>query len=197
MAKNVTGQRVITPKARLSFPSLLKPDVGGQYSDNKFKATLIFDKNDKAVMEGLKAMNAACKKVAAEAFGADIKGIDMPFRNGDEKAEKADFYKNTILITAKSKYRPGLCAADPKVEITEESDLYGGCWVRASLVPFSYAQGKNRGVSFRLCNVQKLAEGEQFGGTRVAPADDFGSAAVDADEETPFDDDTKEDNLGL
>lgn len=194
MAKNVTGTRVITPRARLSFPSLLSPDVGGQYSDGKFKATFIFDKKDKNVMDGLKAMSEACKKVATEAFGADLKGVDMPFRDGNEKADKNEAYKDAVLITAKSKYRPGLCGPDPKNEITEEGELYGGCYVRASLVPFSYAQGKNRGVSFRLCNVQKLAEGEQFGSARVAPVLDFGGEiASQGSEEVPFD----EDNLGF
>ena len=194
MAKTVTGPRVITPRARLSFPSLLRPDTGGQYSDGKFKCTLVFDKKDQAVLAGLKDLNVAAKKVAMEAFGPEAKGIDMPFRDGNEKADKNEAYKDTVLITAKSKYRPGVCGPDPKVEITEEADLYGGCYVRASLVPFSYAQGKNTGVSFRLCNVQKVAEGNPFGGNRVTAADEFGAVpSIANNEATPF----EEDDLGF
>jgi hypothetical protein len=189
--KTVVGERVITPRARLSYPSLFKPDTGGQYSDDKYKATLLFEKGNAEIVAGLKLMKAACVVVAKQAFG-DEKGITLPFRAGDEKEQEA--YKGMIYITAKSKYRPGVVGQDPKVELTEESDVYGGCYVRASLVPFSYQAGTNKGVSFRLCNVQKLADGDPFTGSKVSAEADFEPVGA-VDETTPFDE--NEDNLGL
>ena len=192
--KSAQSSTLITPKGRLSFPSLLRPDTGGQYSDDKFKGTLLFDKKDPAVMESLKALNAACKKVAEEAFGKGVK-VDMPFRDGNEKADKNEAYRDTIMITAKSKYKPDVVSTDPNVHLTEDHEIYGGCYCRFSVIAFSYSQGKNRGVSLRLNNVQKLADGEPFGGTRSNATEEFGGVAAPAgDEEKPFE---EEDSLGL
>lgn len=204
-SKTVTGTKVFTPKGRISYPKVFSPDSSGEYADDKYKATFLFDESNVQVAEGLKAMKKAVLEVAQKAFGAGVKlkEIQHPFRDGNQKYEadkaKNTHYKDTIFMTAKSKFKPGV--VDAKVQpIDNEGDLYGGCYVKASLIPFSYMKGSNKGVSFRLCNIQKLAEGEPLGGGGPTdPTDDFKSEVTDeaesAGQDEKFDDES--DSLGL
>ncbi|RLC80073.1 MAG: hypothetical protein DRI61_06595 [Chloroflexi bacterium] len=190
----VVGDKVLTGKARLSYPSLFKPDTGGQYSDDKYKATFLLNKKESAAE--LKVLQSAVLKVAKEAFGVTTKlsEIAHPFRKGEEKADEngdiPDGYDGVVYFTAKSKYRPDV--VDQAVKPAEEAEVYGGCFVRASVYPYSYVAGKDKGVTFRLGNVQKMDDGEPFGSTGSKASEDFESVDtpnVEANEEEPFEDD--------
>lgn len=172
--KRTYGQKLWTPKGRLAFPYLLEPD-NGQGGKPKFRCLIIFDPKDEAVKAELKKMKAECQKVATEAFGK-TDGVKMPFRNGNDKAEKYEGFQDMIFISASTTRRPGVVGPNPKNPITLDADIYGGCYVRATLVPASYVMAGSPGVSFYLNNVQKLADGEPFGGGGSAPEDDFASA---------------------
>jgi hypothetical protein len=83
-----------------------------------------------------------------------------------------------------TKQKPGV--VDEKVQpIVEEGEIYGGCYVRASLSVYAYDQSGNKGVSFGLRNIQKVGDGEAFGG-RTRAEDDFtpvdASASADVDD---------------
>ena len=188
--KTIVGNKIVTPKARLSYPSLFAPDTGGQYSDDKYKATLLMDTG--TVGEEIKNLQRAVLKVAKEAFGEETKLADIahPFRKGNEKLTDDDSvapgYQDMIYIIPKSKYRPDV--VDGSLKNAEETDVYAGCFVRASVYPYSYVSGNNKGVTFRLGNVQKVSDGEPFGGTGSKAADDF-DAVSDVNESEAFDDD--------
>lgn len=190
MAKGTTGIKIITPRARLSFPSLLTPETQGQFAKGEYKAQLLFDVKEEA--DGIKAMKRAILSVAQTAFGKEtkLKDIQHPFRDGNEKTQPG--YAGTLYINPKSKYRPGVVDAKMK-EITNEGDIYPGCYVRASVIPYSYVSAGKKGVSFRLCNVQKIADGEPMAGGTSNPNDDFGPADGGGDD-VPFD---EGDDLGL
>ena len=208
-SKTVVGEKHITGKVRLSFPNLFKPEMGGQFPSKQYKASFLWDKNDKACIEDLKALKIKVLATAKAAFGfAKLSEFAHPFREGNDKPE-LDGYKDCIFITAKSKYRPGVVNGQMN-EITEESDIYGGCYVRASVYPYAYTASETlvdekgnrktvikKGISLRLGNVQKIAEGEAFGG-KGTPADaDFGAVegeSAETGDETAFED---EDTLGL
>jgi hypothetical protein len=185
MAKSVTGQKTITPKARLSYPSLFNPDTG-EMGGGKFGASFWVLKSDN--VKWLKELKADCVKVAKEAFGTDK--VKMPFKNGDEKGEAS---AGCIILTAKSKYRPQV--VDAKLQPLTEPDVYPGCYVRASITPYSYDAKGNKGVSLYLGNVQKLADGEALSGGGSSADQDFEILEVGSDEESPFAE--SEDNLGF
>jgi hypothetical protein len=187
MTKSVNGQKTITPKARLSYPFLFSPD-NGDMGGGKFSASFWVEKKPENIA-WLKALKLDCAKVAREAFGtADVK---LPLKDGDKKDAEAS--KGCIILTAKSKYRPGVVGADPKVSLTE-ADVYPGCYVRASITPYSYDAKGNKGVSLYLGNVQKLADGEALSGGGSSADQDFEPLA-EASESESFDD--VDDDLGL
>lgn len=157
------GPAIITPAGTAAFPKLARPDVGGQYSDEKYKTYLLFDEGT-----DLSALKKACAAVAKDAFGG--RGITpadvaMPFRDGDQKANLEGF-AGRVYIQPKCKQRPGVVGADKRPIDGEE--IYSGAKIRLSVTPASYEQtlgGKKiYGVTLYLNHVQKLADGERLGG---------------------------------
>jgi hypothetical protein len=162
---------IITPEARLSYPSLFKPRkrADNPNQEPRYEAVLVFDAGT-----DLTALKRAAVEVAKARWGDDaakmIKAgtLRMPFRtDGEEK-----YGPGTTFISVWSNDKPGLvdryAGPDGKpVPITDPAVLYAGCKVRASVRAFAYpAPGRpstgNKGVSFGLQNLQKLGEGERL-----------------------------------
>lgn len=181
--KGVTGDFLITPKGRVSFPHLAKPNDSGEYPDNKYKVTLLMPKATTDLGPIKKAMLA----VAAKAWpGKPAKDIRWAVQDGDKKFTKAGQviggYEGCWYITCKSVRRPG-CIDSLKNNI-DPIEVYAGCWARLSVTPGSYestetvkqADGTRTtetlyGVTLYLNNVQKLEDGEPMKGARTAQSD--------------------------
>lgn len=175
-------KRVVSPKARASFPSVFKAK---SFDGNpaKFGITLLFDAN--ADLSGMKKAVHAC---IVEKFGPDKenwpKKIKRPFRDGNEK-DDLDGYKGKIFVTAYANTKPGVVDKDGETELTESDGLfYAGCYCRAQLNAFWFDKKGNKGVAFGLENVQKIAEGKPFSGKEDA------KDVFDAVEDDEGDDDT-------
>lgn len=164
--KDEKATKVKTPVFRVSFPAVFSPKENNMGGEPKFSITMLFDKNDAAVMKGLEAMKAAVRAAVVEKWGADKakwpKGLRLPFRDGTEK-DYDGYGPNVIFCSATSKMRPQLF--DQNVQpIMEPSEFYGGCYAMASLNAYAYDVSGNRGVAFGLRGVQKVKDGEAFGG---------------------------------
>lgn len=180
--KKKKRERVVSPVARASFPSLAEPDSGREFSDDKYKITLLFPKT-----ADLKTLKVAVASAAREEWGADVdlKSLLLPFRDGSEKEDT--FYHEYVYITAKSSRKPGVI--NMAKEPMNAGDIYGGCFVRANLTPFPYTttvnvetpEGKvvskeKKGISFALNSIQFVRDGDPFGGSTEK---DFEDAAVE------------------
>ena len=64
--------------------------------------------------------------------------------------------------------------------ILDRSEVYSGCYGRASISFFAFNSNGNRGIACGLNNLQKLRDGEPLGGRASAEADFSG---LDDDEE--------------
>ena len=88
-------------------------------------------------------------------------------------------YSNSYFINANSKVKPGI--VDKVLQaIMDPTELYSGCYGRASIVFYAYNANGNKGIAAGLQNLQKLEDGEPLGGIS-RPEDDF--EAVDDDAE--------------
>lgn len=153
---------IATPTGYVSFPHLAKPDDKGEYADDKYKVTMLFDKKG-VDLSGLKKAALLC---AQQAFGDKIKSLDdfeHPFRDGDSKDLQG--YKGRIYITPKRKSDKG----PPKLvgKMKEQVDatmFYGGCKARAILTAMSYTLKGKESVTFLLEAVQFAGDGERLGG---------------------------------
>ena len=170
------AEKVITPEAMLSYPALFapKPTPSGEL---KFSCALIFPKG-----ADLSALKKAALAALQERWGSKAtemlqkKELKWPFRDGAEK-DGPGYGRGTTFINVTSRQRPGIvdryAGPDGKPrQITDPAEIYPGCYVRASLRPFTYDVNGSRGVSFALQNVQKLRDGERIDG-RLRPEDEF------------------------
>jgi hypothetical protein len=86
---------------------------------------------------------------------------------------------HVYFINANSKVKPGIVDKDLQA-IMDPTELYSGCYGRASIVFYAYNANGNKGIAAGLQNLQKLEDGEPLGGIS-RPEDDF--EAVDDDAE--------------
>ena len=203
--KTLGQGRILTPWFRAAFASVfqiaksLDPDKEG-----KFEITLLFDENHVDIAP-LKQAVYECAKVK---FGGKIPRsatFDLPpwcaspFHDG---AEKPDYqgYEGMTTFKAASKYQPQVIDKDRvAIGAMDQPGFYSGCYARATISVWAYDHTQRKGVGFNIHNVQKLSDGEAFGGSRVDAEDDFdaaddfdGSAIPQTQSGGGFDDDTPE-----
>lgn len=191
---NTTKTQVLTPEFRASFVSVFAPKAVLGSNEQKYSITMLFNKKDKKVMEGLEKMKAAVKAVLVDKFGPDQakwpKNLRLPFRKGEEK-DYEGYGPDVVFVTASSKIKPGL--VDHNVQpILDQNEFYSGCYARATLSAYYYDKAGNKGVAFGLRNIQKIKDGEPFSG-KNKPENDFDALEI-AEEPVTATQDTKSDS---
>lgn len=187
----------LSPRGRISFPSVYQASVVNEGDKPKYSLTLVF--NPETMDEGQKAllstMKAEANRVSQAEFGCDIGGIAKeggvvknPFRKTDEKPKFYD--PGQYFIRFANKYKPNVVDGRRKPIPEDTADFYAGCWAHVSYEAFAYNYMGNKGVSFSLGNIQKTGDDEPFAGGRTNPEDDFdviepGSSSAST-EEIPF-----------
>ncbi len=170
--------KVITPKAILSYPHLHEPQPGMNGGKAKYSAALVFPAGTdlKALAEAVAA--AAEAKWPGKAQKMLQSGaLKSPFRKGEEK----EYAAGSVFINVRTETKPGVVSAqaDPATGKPAaipadkiRTELYPGCYVRASVTAFAFDNSGNKGVSFALNNIQKLGDGDRLDG-RVAAENEF------------------------
>jgi len=174
------ADKVMTPEFRVSYPNVFKPKKNELSGKDEFSMVAVFPPG-----ADLSALKKAATDALIERWGADQAkwpaNLRSPFRKCEEAAKdgvQPDGYPiGGTYINLKSNDKPGV--VDQNVQdIIEPREFYAGCYARTKVNAFAYpkAGGKdfgNRGVSFWFENVQKVRDGEPFGGSAARPTDDF------------------------
>lgn len=160
-----------TCEVRLAYANLLKPRANNQGGKPKFGVAALFPKG-----ADLKLLYDAVEAAGRDKFGDKYNALDKagklksPFKdqgsNVDDEGELRDgFNKGCVYIstTANEDRRPPVVGSDlsPLVDLNE---VYSGMWARLSIRAFAYDTDGNRGVSFGLRAVQKIADDDPLGG---------------------------------
>lgn len=184
MPKKFEGKKVMTPRFRVAFARVFKPEAFEEGQTEMYSLTMLFPKGDSDLSE--------LKRVAKEAKKAKWgdkppKKLKTPFKDGNaEEFEDYDGFEDMIVVRATSKWKPGI--VNKKLQnITDESEFYSGCWARATVQAFPYDK-IGKGVSFAVMNLQKLEDDESFTGGAAAE-DDFDDEMSEKSEEVDFGDD--------
>lgn len=193
MADKAKVKKITTGKFRVSFPHVFKPQTTPS-GEQRYSVVMLLSKEDKESVNKLQAM---AKAAAYEKWGKDpVDGkkvkIAWPLRDGEEKSDQYDGYKGMVFATASSKNKPKVVGKNLDV-IVDESEFYPGCYARASINAYAWEWKGKKGVSFGLINLQKLAEGEQFGFSSK-PEDDF--EAIEGEDEDEDYGDTEDGMFG-
>lgn len=177
----ISSTKVVTPTAVLSYPHLHQPQPAQDGKKPKYSCALIFPAGSD--LSALEKAAFAAAEAKYPGKGADMlkKGqLKNPFRKTSEKDEYDKLFPGGTFINVRTEQKPAIVysyagedgkpARMPDEKVKEE--MYPGVKVRASLAAFAYDTSGNKGVSFALNNLQKLAEGDRIDG-RVAAEDEF------------------------
>lgn len=156
--------KVVSPVAVAAYAWTDRPDEGDEYSDGKYKVTLVLDNDDPKVSEFIDQLTRMSEEVGAEEFGKLPRKFNLPFRDG---GEKKDEWEGKTIITAKTKFRPAQYDQN-KESLGEGQGIRSGDLARASLVLMPYKAGGNTGVTCQLRAIQLIERR-----TQTDAADDF------------------------
>ena len=171
---------IMTPEFRVSYPALFKPRANknddGTLGTPKYEITMLFPKG--ADLSKLK--RAAEEAVKEKWKDKPPKNLRSPFRDQGEK-EGDGYVEGAIFVCARSLLKPGLVNRQCD-DIIDQTEIYPGCYARATVRAYAYDKNGNKGVSFDLCNVQKTRDGEPLAFRRNSAQDDFADDDLPPDE---------------
>ena len=180
--------KLISPICTAAYAWLSRPDEGQEYSDGKFKVTMLLDKADKEVKHFIGSLKDTSDEIAAEKFGGTPKNLNYCIKDGDEK-DKEDF-AGMWMIVAKTKYRPGMVdCAEPPASLVEGSEPASGDLIRASFGLIAYEAGGRKGVAAQLRNVQLVEKRNNTSSTNDFASVEGGFTTSTATGDTEDDDD--------
>jgi hypothetical protein len=169
MAAKSTKTKFVTGKVRFSFVHVFEPaeTLNGSL---KYSASILIPKSDKDTVARFNKAFEETKQANAAFFGGSIpKVLKGGLRDGD--TEKDDpIYAGHYFFNANSNEKPGVVDQDVN-PIINKDEFYSGCYGRASITMYPYDASGSKGIAFGLNNVQKLEDGQKFGGATSAAAD--------------------------
>lgn len=169
--------KVITGKVRFSFCNIWEPkSING--GDEKYSVSLIVPKDDKKTIAAINAAIETAKKEGVSKFGGKVPAnLKLPLRDGSADRPEDEAYANSYFINANSTTKPGV--VDKNLQpILDTTEVYSGCYGRASITFYAFNQNGNKGIACGLQHIQKLADGEPLSG-RSRPEDDFNTIEDD------------------
>ncbi|WP_302968326.1 DUF2815 family protein [uncultured Varibaculum sp.] len=169
--KNPT--RVVTGEVRLSYANLFEAK-SIQGSKPKYSVSLIIPKSDKATLAKIEAAIDAAIEAGTAKFGGkrpNKAALKLPLRDGDTERDD-EAYANSMFVNANSTTPPRV-VDESLAPILDRSQVYSGCYGRASITFYAFNTNGNKGIACGLGNVQKLRDGEPLGGGHVSAEEDF------------------------
>lgn len=179
MAEN-TNTKVRIGEVRLSYCHLFQPEAVADGGEKKYSVSIIIPKsNTKLVAEIKAAIEAAAAAGISKFGGRRPANLKTPLRDGDLERADDDAYADAWFINASSKGKPGVVKVmnvqgeKKLVEVTNEEEVYSGCYGYVSVNFFAFNNAGNKGVAAGLNNVLKTKDGTFLGG-RTSAQTDFG-----------------------
>lgn len=191
-----TSTKIVIGECRLSYCHLFTPEAASEGSEKKYSVSIIIPKSNKKLVNEINAAIAAAAQAGIAKFGGrKPANLKTPLRDGDEDRPDDEAYADSWFINATSRTKPGVVKASKVmgetklVEVSNEDEVYSGCYGWVSVNFFAYNNAGNRGIAAGLNNVLKTKDGEFLGGRSSAQSDfsgiDLGGSLED-DEDMPF-----------
>jgi hypothetical protein len=168
---------------RFSYLHVFKAVAVQEGSAEKFSVSLIIPKSDKKTIAKIKAgINAAIEQGKTSKWKGKLpKDLKTPLKDGDEEREDDEVYENSYFINANCTKKPGV-VNKKKVPITDEEEIYSGCYGIASVNFYPYDTAGNKGIACGLNNIMKIKDGDFLGG-RASAESDFEDVEIEDDED--------------
>ena len=170
MDKELNTSRIIIP-CRFAYVNCWRPIT--QYGGNqKYSISALISKDDMKTVELIQKTIEYVKKQSVQKWGGKIpNNLKYPLHDGDEEKPDNPAYRNCYYLNAKCKEQPQI--VDQNVQpIINQTEVYSGCYGNISVVFYGYNYSGAKGIGVWLGNVQKVKNGEPFGG-RIYAKDEF------------------------
>lgn len=168
--------KVILKNVRLSYAHLFEPRAMEGSDEKKYSCVALIDKGDTESIEKLKVGVANAIHNANLTRLTVAAAMDKMLRDGD--ANDSEAYKGKYFLNVKSDKKPNVVKVGPDgktlVNVTDEDEVYSGCYAMISVNLHAYARNGNIGVSAYIRAVCKTKDGERLSGGVADAADDFG-----------------------
>ena len=144
---------VTTGKVRLSYEHLIAPAAINDGDDPKYSASFII--SEKAVQDAIK------QGITSNWGGKKPGKLKLPLRDGDDERPDDEAYKDAYFINANctTKYPPFIVDAN-KRPITNETEIYSGCYGLGVVSFYPFDSNGNRGIACGLLGFVKTGNGE-------------------------------------
>ena len=142
----------------------------------KFSVSLIIPKSDTVTVGKIKAAIEEAYRDGQSKLKGNAKSVPAlstlrtPLRDGDLERPDDPAYANAYFVNANSTTAPGVVDAN-RNEILDKSEVYSGCYGRASISFYAFNANGNKGIACGLNNLQKIKDGEPLGGRASAESD--------------------------
>lgn len=168
--------KIFTPPFIVSYPNVFKPKFNKFSKKNEYTVQAIFPKGTD--LSKLKALVQECIEVKWDKDPKKHpKKLQLPFKEQNSRAKPDEITGKTYLpepyveggiyLDLMSEVKPGI--KDPEgQDIVDPVDFYAGCIAVASINIFAYDKEVKQGVSFRMNNLFKRAEGTPITGRATA-----------------------------
>jgi hypothetical protein len=172
--------QVTTGLVRLSYANIWKATAVEEGNEPKFSSAILIPKSDTVTLEKIEAALDHLKAEAAKKFGGKTGKLPvkfkLPLRDGDEEKPDDEAYAGHYFLNASSKQQPGIVGLvrdenNKLKRITDEAEVYSGCYARVSLNFYIFDVSGNKGIAAGLNNIQKVKDGEPLAGRSNADAD--------------------------
>lgn len=176
--------KVTIGEVRFSYLHVFKPEATAEGAEKKYSVSLIIPKSNTELVARIKAaIDKAFNDGIATKFGGKRPAVwKNPLRDGDLERPDDEAYANAYFVNASSKNQPGIVKPNPSgmtkfTTITDEQELFSGCYGYASVNFFPFANSGNKGVAAGLNNILKTREGDFLGG-RASAESDFSGLSI-------------------
>jgi len=190
MSIAVIPTKVITgPGTQFSYCYPFEPkSING--GTPKYSCQLKIPKSDTKTVGAIHAaMEAAYAEGESKLKGSGksvppLSALKTPLRDGDiERADDPD-YAGYWFLNANSTTPPHVVDAQCQA-IFDPSEVYSGCFGKASITFYAFNNNGNRGIACGLNGLQKIKDGPRLGG-RASAEEDFGVFTEDGEDDEDF-----------
>ena len=141
---------LVSPVSQAAYAWLQNPDEGQEFSDGKYKVTLVLDKSDKDVKGFIKQLTDAADAEAEKEWGDKPKKMRYPYKDGDDTGKEE--FEGKWQIVCKTKFQPIFIGRDQK-PLPEDTFPMSGDDVMASFALIPYKAGGLPGIAAQLRTV--------------------------------------------
>ncbi len=180
--------KVTTGKVRLSYASVWHPTAVEEGGEKQYSSALLISKDDTLTLGRIQKAVDHLTAEAKKKYGGKLPPkFKLPLRDGDDEKPDDDNYGGMMFLNAKSKNRPGIVGLEKDTKgdykpITDEDEVYSGCFARVSLNLYLYDTKGNKGIGVGLNNIQKVKDGDPLAG-KSRPEDDFAEEFEDGEDD--------------